>query len=374
MGGLSTPAKVGLLTLAALILLGIVVIWKTDIFMIKQGYEMTGSFESIEGLTIGSEVRYRGFTAGKVLKIDPGPQDIRVYAVINKKIKFPADSYLRIAYDGIVGQKYLEVRPGSSESIYKPPQLLYGIKVSGIVDFVDIGAQNLEETKAILENIRAIIERPDLQRAFIDTVFTADKVANDLEKLTAELRQTNQGIREIVTDPEFQASLKGTIKETDKTLSSANKFFADIRQIKLRASGGVDIGTRSNTVKSNVDIVSNQRNYLRFGIGEGPTRQLSLLDILVNSQVSERFGFRLGVINSQLGGGVVFYPSGIATYRFDVYDLNNPRPNWPKLRLGLGYEVREYMDLTLQGDDLLNEGSRNISIGILVKPTGENVF
>src|SRR3989339_4961 len=345
----TAPAKVGLLTLVALILLGIIAIWKTDIFMIKQGYEMIGSFQNIEGLTIGSEVRYRGFTSGKVLKIDPGPEDIRVYTVINKTIKFPADSFLRIAYDGIVGQKYLEIRPGTSEMVYQPPKILYGITVSGIVDFVDIGAQNLQETKAILENIRAIIERPDLQQAFIQTIFTANKVSTDLEKLTTELRETNQGIRDVVTDPQFQASLKGTIRETDKTLSSANKFFADIRQIKLRASGGVDIGTRANGVKSNVDIVSNKDSYIRFGIGEGPTRRLSLLDILASSKVNEEFGFRLG-------------------------DINSPRPNWPKIRLGVGYEFREYMDLTLQGDDLLNEGSRNISLGILVKPVGENVF
>jgi ABC-type transporter Mla subunit MlaD len=58
---MTTAAKVGLLTLVALIALGTVVVWKTEIFMVREGYQLIGSFRDIEGLTIGSEVRYRGY-------------------------------------------------------------------------------------------------------------------------------------------------------------------------------------------------------------------------------------------------------------------------------------------------------------------------
>lgn len=371
---LSTTAKVGLLTLVALIALGTIIVWKTDIFMVRKGYELIGSFQSIEGLTIGSEVRYRGFKVGKVLRTDPGPQDIKVYVIIEKDIKFPADSTLRIAYDGIVGLKYLEIRPGTSEVIYAPPQVLYGIKTAGIVDFVDIGAQNLEETKKILENIRMIVENKELQDSVRHTVFTADKVATEVEMLTAELRQTNQGIRDIVADPKFQENVKSTVRETKKTLSTANRFFESVGQIKMRPSAGIDIGSRSNAVRGNVDIVQSEKNYIRMAMGEGPARQLSLLDVLFTAKLAEDFGYRIGVINNQLGGGVAFYPSDELILRGDVYDINNPRPNNPKVRLGIEYELAKYMNLTLQSDDSLNEDDRNVSIGILVKPSGEKIY
>ena len=371
---LSTPAKVGILVLASLIALGIMIIWKTEIFMVSEGYSMIGTFNSIEGLTIGSEVRYRGFKVGKVMEIDPGPYAIRLRAVVDKKIKFPADSELRVAYDGIVGQKYLEVKPGTAQEIYAPPQVLQGIKTAAIVDFVDIGSKNLEETKRILENIRMIVENPKLQKAFLSTVFTADKVATDLELLTSELRQTNIGIRDIVADPKFQKAVKGTIRETEKTLSSANRFFDSVGKMNLRASGGIELGTVANTVKGNVDIIRDEKNYFRFGMGEGPSRTLSLLDILFTSKVAEKHGFRLGVINNQLGGGLTFYPNKDITWRADIYDINNPRPNWAKLRIGYERQIRDYMDLTITGDDLVNQATRNFTIGIQVKPPGERIY
>jgi len=364
---LSTPAKVGLITLVALIALGSIIVWKTDIFMVSEGYELIGSFNSIEGLTLGSEVRYRGFKIGKVMQIDPGPHDIRVYAIISKSIRFPEDSFLRVSYDGIVGLKFLEVRPGTSETVYKPPQKLRGIKTSGIVDFVDIGSQNLQETKKIMENIRAIIEDPRLRSSIFG-------VAGDLEKLTAELRLTNKGVKNIVADPKFQKNLKGIASETERTLSSANKFFDSTAKLDLRVSAGIDIGSTANAVKGNVDIIQSENNYFRLGMGEGPTRTLSVLDVLFNSKVNDEFGFRLGVINNQLGGGIAFYPADRITWRGDIYDVNNPRPNWPKFRLGYEREIRDYMDLLVKADDVLNSTSRNISVGIRVKPPGEKIY
>jgi hypothetical protein len=270
--------------------------------------------------------------------------------------------------------KFLEIRPGTSEVVYAPPKILQGTETAAIVDFIDIGSQNLEETKKIIEAVRLIVENQRLQEAFMNTLFTAEKIAIDIERLTAELRATNQGINQVVTDPEFQKNVKGTIKETEKTLSSANRFFDSVGKIKLRASGGIDVGTETNSVRGNVDVIQSERNYFRLAVGEGPTRQLSLLDVLFSYKENDRFGFRLGVINNQLGGGIAFYPTNQMIFRGDIYDINNPRPNLPKLRLGYEYELIDYMDLMLKADDILNEGDRNFSVGIRVKGSGDKIY
>jgi len=379
--GLSTAAKVGIVTMIGLILIGVVIVWKSEILLVGRGYELIASFDNVEGLTIGSEVRFRGSKVGKVMKIDPGPYDLKVYSVIEPSIKIPSDSTLRVAYDGIVGMKFLEIRPGTSETLYQPTQVLLGTRTAAIVDFVDIGSKNLVETKAILEAVRRLIEDPALQKSFRNAVFIAEKTAIEADRLVVELRETTQGIKEIVGDPKFQSDVKGTIRETEKTLSSANRFFDSVGNMNVRASGGVDLGTKTNTVKGNVDVVQSDKNYFRVGIGEGPTRQISLLDVLFNSKVNDRFGFRLGTINNQLGGGVAFYPSDKNTLRGDVYDINNEEVVgtttnrlWPKVRLGYEFEWEDYMDMSLKGDDLLNAGYRNVTIGVLVKPPGERIY
>ncbi|MFH1387270.1 MAG: MlaD family protein [bacterium] len=372
--GLSNSAKVGILMVIALTILSMVIIWKTEIFKMREGYILTGSFNNIEGLTLGSEVRFRGLKVGKVTKIDPSPYDIKVFSVIEPRIRIPVDSSLRVAYDGIVGLKYLEIKPGTSEAMYNPSMEILGERTAAIVDFIDIAAQNLVETKAILESVRLIIEDPALQQAFKNAVFTADKAAGKIELLTDELRETNQGIKDIVGDPKFQANVKGTIGETEKTLSSANRFFESVGKVNLRASGGVDVGSTANAVRGDVDIIQNEKTYYRIGFGEGPTRQMSLLDFLLTNKINESVGYRLGVINSQLGGGMFIKSNFGGNMLADIYDINNPRPNAPKVRVGYEHEIQPYMDMLVQGDDMLNGATRNYMLGIRVKSVGDKLF
>jgi len=351
-----------------------VIIWKTDLLLVREGYEMVGSFQNAEGLTIGAEVRYRGFRVGKVMRIDPGPADIRIFSIVSQNIKCPVDSTLRVAYDGLVGMKYLEIRPGTSSELYISGQVMPGITTSGIVDFIDIGSKNLQESKLILENIRKMVENPQLQNSVLNMVVMADEITQNLNRLTEELRETNKGIKDIVGDPRFQENVKGTIRETEKTLSSANQFFDNFGKINMRSSGGVDIGSRANAVRGDIDIIQGDKVYYRIGIGEGPTRQMSLLDVLFTSEMSESVSFRLGMINSQLGGGFVYKPGDKNNVIADLYDINNPRPNLPKFRLGYERELVDYLDLLFQADDLLNGSNSNFMLGIRVKPQGGKLF
>ncbi|MFA6170799.1 MAG: MlaD family protein [Candidatus Margulisiibacteriota bacterium] len=370
----TSVAKVGAFTIMALLVLAAVVIWKTDLLLVREGYQMVGTFQNVEGLTIGAEVRYRGFRVGKVMRIDPGPADIRIFCVVNQNIKFPADSTLRVAYDGLVGMKYMEIRPGSSAEVYVSGMAIPGITTAGIVDFIDIGSQNLQESKLILESIRKMVDNPQLQHSIVSMVVMADEITKNLNRLTEELRETNKGIKEVVADPRFQENIKGTIRETEKTLTSANQFFDNFGRINMRSSGGVDIGTRANAVRGDVDILQGDKTYYRVGIGEGPTRQMSVLDVLFTSKMSDNVSFRLGMINSQLGGGFVFKPGANNNVIADIYDLNNPRPNMPKFRIGYERELVDYLDLLFQADDLLNSANSNFMFGIRVKPQGGKLF
>ena len=360
--------KVGVLAMIALVALSLIVMWKSDFLLRQGGYELVGSFQNISGLTVGSDVRYRGMKAGKVMRIDSGLEDIKVYALINKEVDFPSNSYLRVAFDGLVGMKYLNVMPVKSVGIYQSGQILAGKSTSGIVDFVDIGAQNLQETKAILEVIRSIVDKPEIQNAFVNAVLASEKASEQINELTVELRQIAKSIDYIVSDEKFQANFKGIVSETEKTLSSANDFFDSVASLRLKPSGGIMFGTINNEIRGNIDIAPEDRkDYYRMGIGEGPaTNQgLSLQDILIARQVGELIGLRIGMINTSLGGGFEYYPNDGMKVSTDLYKINN-NPNYPKLRLTSAHEITDFMDITLRADDILNFGT-NYSVGVRVK-------
>jgi phospholipid/cholesterol/gamma-HCH transport system substrate-binding protein len=363
---LSTAAKVGLFTLIGLILLGGMITWKSNILLLAEGTEIVGTFTNIEGLSIGSEVRYRGFNVGKITRIDPGPEDIKVYSIVKNGLKIPADSTLRVAFDGIVGSKYLDIKPGQLTAYYYPGVVLKGISTAGIVDFVDMGTKSLAETRAILETFRQFVENPRMQAAINNAVLNSEKITLSADNLVEELRSTNRGISRIANDPDFQKGVTGTAKETNKTLTSANEFFEGFRRINVKPNAEVSYGSQANAVRGNLDLVLNPADYVRFGLGEGPTRALGVQDIYLTRALAQQVDMKLGVMNSFLGGGLNYHVNPLWTMSGDIYDINNPKPNVPKLRLTSYNALANYVDLMLQADDIANPG-RNYSFGVRVK-------
>lgn len=368
---MSNQAKVGIVVILSIIFLGIIVTWKSAILFKFTGYELRGSFENIEGLTTGSEIRYRGFKVGKVMRIDAGPEDIRIYCVIDKDIKFPSDSKLRVAFDGLVGLKYLEIRPGRKKTLYKTSQILYGQKTSGIVDFVDIGTQNLVETKKILLTLRNIIERPDIQNAFVSAVFNIERATVEINRLTEQLQLVASSINQVVANKDFQENMKGTVASTHKTLTSANEFFEGFGKLKVKPTADLLIGGMANQFKGNLDIKSGDNSSVIFSMGEGPTRNLALLDLQIANAVSRNLGLRIGMINTHLGGGLDYYMNRRLTFSGDIYDINNTKPKSPKFRLTGEYRYADYVNLLLQADDFLNGPDANYSFGVRVKGRGD---
>lgn len=368
---MSNQIKVGALVVAALIVLGCIVTWKSALLISLNGYEMIGSFQNVEGLTTGSEIRYRGFKVGKVMRIDPGPSDIKAYCIIDKSIQFPEDSILRVSFDGLVGLKFLEIRPGKSENLYRPHGILYGKTTAGIVDFVDMGTQNLVETKKILIAIRDIVEKPAIQQAFINAVLNIEKATVEINRLVEQLQAATASVNKIVGDKDFQENFKGTIASTNKTLSSANQFFTGFSELQLKPSADILVGGIANEVKGNIDVKSGGNNFLKMSVGEGPTRNMSLLDLQIATAVANNLGLRIGMINTHLGGGLDYKMSDKFTLSGDVYDINNPKPNNPKVRLTGEYKFIDYANILFRADDIFNGWNTNYSIGIRVKGRGD---
>jgi len=241
---LSIYAKVGLVTIMAVIVLGGMIIWKGDIFVKVRGYELIGSFQDVGGLIIGAEVRYRGFRAGKVTEIDPTPTDIKVHLQMNPGIKVPKGSQLRIAFDGLIGQKYVEVLPSGETEIIKSGSVVKGFNTLGLVDFIDIGTRNLEESKKILESVSNITSDPIIQKAAKDILINIEGTTNELNKIITGFSKALEkgGFEDLITSLSTVSEAVGRVsKRLDNVigglekLSSDPQFVEDIRDAAKNA-------------------------------------------------------------------------------------------------------------------------------------------
>lgn len=83
------------------------------------GYEVSASFLKVGGLTDGSDVRLNGIKIGTVsdLSLDNETFDAVVTMSIRSDVKLPIDSIASIGSSGIIGGKFVAIRPGGEKDV-----------------------------------------------------------------------------------------------------------------------------------------------------------------------------------------------------------------------------------------------------------------
>jgi phospholipid/cholesterol/gamma-HCH transport system substrate-binding protein len=86
------------------------------------GYAVTASFERIDGLNIGNDVRMSGIKVGKVIKqrLDPVTFMATVTMALNPDVKIPEDSSAAVSSESLLGGKYMDITPGGADENLGP--------------------------------------------------------------------------------------------------------------------------------------------------------------------------------------------------------------------------------------------------------------
>lgn len=89
----------------------------------ENGYVLTARFNRADGIAVGSDVRLSGVSVGKVVDQRLGPDFRAVLGLrIAPNIKLTADTAAAIQTDGLLGAKYIELKPGGDDAVLAPGQ------------------------------------------------------------------------------------------------------------------------------------------------------------------------------------------------------------------------------------------------------------
>lgn len=79
-------------------------------------YDMTASFRSADGVSVGTDVRMAGVKVGRVTSIALDPETFRARTrfTVQDDIRLPDDSAVSIASEGLLGGTFVELLPGGS--------------------------------------------------------------------------------------------------------------------------------------------------------------------------------------------------------------------------------------------------------------------
>lgn len=259
-------------------------------------FQLKTEFESVSGLKTGGQVRLNGISVGKVDGVDIlAANKVLVTMTIESSVKeyIKKDSKVTIGSDGLVGNKMVEITPGSpgsphvenndmlpSEKPVEVADIMASLKestenASGITkDLSEITAKvnNGQGTLGQLVNNDTLYRSVDTTfRSFanysgqLNTVFgkinvTVDNVTGDIETLTTQLNKISRDIGEIVRKMNSSESVVGT-------LLTDTSFANNIKAIMENANGTTaNLETGSFSFAQNMEAL--KHNFLFKGYFE----------------------------------------------------------------------------------------------------------
>ncbi|MDD3445970.1 MAG: outer membrane lipid asymmetry maintenance protein MlaD [Zavarzinia sp.] len=80
-------------------------------------YELKASFNRVDGLATGADVRISGIKVGSVTgqSLDPVSFRATIHMTMANNIELPDDSSAKVASEGLLGGAYIAIEPGGSD-------------------------------------------------------------------------------------------------------------------------------------------------------------------------------------------------------------------------------------------------------------------
>ena len=227
--------KVGLLFLAAVIILGCAVflIGRRDhVFSSKNEY--TVSFDQVGGLAEGATVQLSGVGVGQVEQIDLPPTVATGMLTVTISIerryaeRVREDSVARIKTLGLLGDKFIEITSGTPDSPVIPPGgSIPAAPPTNVDQLISSGEDFVDNIVAISISLRAMLTRMESGEGVIGQLTaegeTAENMRNTLRALENVLTSMERGegtLGKLLNDDEVFRRLDDTLGRLETSMAA----------------------------------------------------------------------------------------------------------------------------------------------------------
>ena len=229
MAGITTEMKVGIFVILGVLILIYMTatVGKWNVGRDK-GYLVTARLDSAAGVLKDSPVKVLGINKGKIENLEIEKDKAKVYLRLPNELMLPEDSLVYVRSEGLLGDKYIEITPGSPHkpSIAPMGELLQGappadldtllFELSGVAREIkmltQLAAQPAEPAEGMVERKTAIQS----------TLLNLEETSNSLKNLAKRLDSGEGTLGKILTDEAMYNELKKTLTEISTTIGKLN--------------------------------------------------------------------------------------------------------------------------------------------------------
>ena len=132
--------------------------------------EVTVLFPQIGGLDIGNSVFVHGVRAGKVADITLEQNGVKVVLLVNNEITLKKDTRIVISERGMMGEREISIKPGTSSEILDTSQIIQGYYNVGFNETISQIGVTIKNINALSGTLEELIDDKDQMRTVKDVI------------------------------------------------------------------------------------------------------------------------------------------------------------------------------------------------------------
>jgi phospholipid/cholesterol/gamma-HCH transport system substrate-binding protein len=288
MAGKQSKFMIGFFVTAGLVLAVVTIVWLGASTYFQKGTLFVTYFdESVQGLSVDSNVKYRGVNAGTVRSIQVAPDNKLVEVVMKIFMKGGDEKNLtaKLKSAGLTGIVYIELDQRNEEELDLSPQITFPAEyplipsrpsdsryILSVVDKI-VSEMNKVDIKSIFDEVKGIV-------GGIDHIVNGPKmknIVNNLESATAHLNHAVALIDRLTAEGKLEDVLKETRGTVADTRALIGKIREDIDTMKLTESA-----VKANQIVAGVDKSVREMTFNLKNTADNLQRASENLDILMD--------------------------------------------------------------------------------------------
>ena len=187
--------KVGVFIMIGIAMLFMIVFSMGDINVTKSVYRINVIFNFASGISLSAPVRLAGVNIGQIetIRIIHDPKDNKTKAElkawIDKSAKIEEDSRVTINTLGLLGEKYLEIFPGTpGKPLLQDGAIVIGDDPVAIEKVTENLVNMTDSIKGAVDSAKVVMDRIKNGEGTVGKLLVEEKIYNDLEAFVADIK------------------------------------------------------------------------------------------------------------------------------------------------------------------------------------------
>jgi len=262
MRNIGTETKVGIFVVLGILVLTYFTIRVGRIAVREVGYRVYTHVESAAGLDKNSPVRIAGVEIGKVESISLEGLKAKVTMHLPFSVQLPLGSKVYVKSAGLLGEKYIEISPGTGAEFIKANAMVEEGGPSADVDRVLTQLSNIGgDIQKVTRSLSNVLGGEEGEKSIKELVTGAKETMTNLQDITQTIQKGEGTLGKLVKDDTLYTEVKGTVaslRQVSETLEKGEGTLGKLVKDEALYSETKAAMTEAKETMANLRKVSEQ--------------------------------------------------------------------------------------------------------------------